>query len=99
MKTLLVIPMALLLALSVVPAWAKSDNGNGNGQVKGAPRSSRGCWPSCAPSWRRYLLDCAAEKKGQLNPRMIAEQLFAPPRTKDKQKQNFSNRSRRRAMR
>ena len=37
MKTLLVIPMALLLALSVVPAWAKSDNGNGNGQVKGAP--------------------------------------------------------------
>ena len=36
MKTLLVIPMALLLALSVVPAWAKSDNGNGNGQVKGA---------------------------------------------------------------
>ena len=26
-----------LLALSVVPAWAKSDNGNGNGQVKGAP--------------------------------------------------------------
>ena len=37
MKTLLVIPMALLLALSVVPAWAKSDNGNGKGQVKGAP--------------------------------------------------------------
>jgi hypothetical protein len=37
MKTLLVIPTALLLALSVVPAWAKSDNGNGNGQVKGAP--------------------------------------------------------------
>jgi LPXTG-motif cell wall-anchored protein len=37
MKTLLVIPMALLLALSVVPARAKSDNGNGNGQVKGAP--------------------------------------------------------------
>ena len=36
MKTLLVIPTALLLALSVVPAWAKSDNGNGNGQVKGA---------------------------------------------------------------
>jgi hypothetical protein len=30
---------------------------------------------------------------------MIAEQLFAPPRTKDKQKQNFSNRSRHRAMR
>jgi LPXTG-motif cell wall-anchored protein len=41
MKTLLVIPMALLLllllALSVVPTWAKSDKGNGNGQVKGAP--------------------------------------------------------------
>jgi len=36
MKTLLVIPMALLLALSVIPAWAKSDNGNGKGQVKGA---------------------------------------------------------------
>ena len=40
MKTLLVIPMDLLLG-SVVPAWAKSDkgngNGNGNGQVKGAP--------------------------------------------------------------
>ena len=34
MKTLLVIPMALLLALSVVPAWAKSDNGNGKGQVR-----------------------------------------------------------------
>ena len=37
MKTLLVIPMALLLALGVIPALAKSDNGNGNGQVKGAP--------------------------------------------------------------
>ena len=69
MKTLLVIPMDLLLG-SVVPAWAKSDkgngNGNGNGQVKGAPGPLVGAGLSCAPSWRRNLLDCAVEKKGEL---------------------------------
>jgi hypothetical protein len=40
---------------------------------------------------------CGGEK-GELDPRTIAEQLFAPARTKDKHKSNFSNRSRYRAM-
>jgi hypothetical protein len=71
-----------LLGLNVIPAWAKSDQGNRNGQVKDAPGPLLGWWPSCAPTWRRHLLDCVAEKKGELDPRMIAEQLFALPPTK-----------------
>jgi hypothetical protein len=37
MKNMMFLPVVLLLALSGVPALAKSDNGNGNGQFKGAP--------------------------------------------------------------
>jgi hypothetical protein len=44
-----------------------------------------------------FIGSCGGEK-GELDPRTIAEQLFAPARTKDKHKSNFSNRSRYRAM-
>jgi hypothetical protein len=37
MKNMIVLPVVLLLALSGAPALAKSDNGNGNGQFRGAP--------------------------------------------------------------
>ena len=82
MQTMLVLPIALLLALSV-PALAQNPNNNGNhgqgnngnhGQGNTAmatadtwcSRSPRGCGPSPTSDWRRHLLDCTPPKKRSL---------------------------------
>ena len=66
MKTMLALPIALLLAVSV-PALAGDGNGSGTEQQQPGtgrswcPGSSRRGGPPGASNWRRHLLGCKAE--------------------------------------
>ena len=73
MKTMLALPIALLLAVSV-PALAQNPNNNGNhgqgnngngngngGSIAWRARPSRRGGPPGASNWRRHLLGCKAE--------------------------------------